>query len=202
MTVGAARVIVPSRVTDAASPANAAVKPTGAQLLAAFPPRPLAASWAATEASRAEVLARVLAPPFILDNPTSQQTRRMGALAVLSWLHSQAEGSWQQRWQASGAEDRPDWRDAVTAAAAGRQPTKAAPGTQLPHLGPGLLVLICADVIRPSLGWLLRFAAVRRGLAAEMARTRDSDTFAALAELCARARVGLQTGQQALTASP
>jgi integrase len=59
-------------------------------------------------------------------------------------------------------------------------------------------VLICADVIRPSLAWLLRFAPARRGLATEMARTRDSVAFAALAELCAQARAGLQTGQQAL----
>jgi site-specific recombinase XerD len=72
-------------------------------------------------------------------------------------------------------------------------------GRQLPHLSPGLLVLVCADVVRPSLGWLLRFAPARRNLATEMARTRDSATFDALAELCAQARVGLQTGQQALT---
>jgi len=60
-------------------------------------------------------------------------------------------------------------------------------------------VVICADVLRPSLGWLLRFAPARRGLATEMARTRDGAAFAALAELCTQGRVGLQTGQQALT---
>jgi hypothetical protein len=32
-----------------------------------------------------------------------------------------------------------------------------------------------------------------------MARTRDSAAFAALAEFCSHGRVGLQTGQQALT---
>ena len=74
-----------------------------------------------------------------------------------------------------------------------------AAGAQLPHLSPGLLVLICADVIRPSLDWLLRFAPARRGLATEMARTRDTAAFAALAGSCTRGRVGLQTGQQALT---
>jgi hypothetical protein len=178
---------------------NVPVKQTGAQLLAAFPPRPIAPSWPATEAGRAAVLARVLSPPFALDNPLSQQTRRLGVLAVLSWLHTFPGAGWQQRWQASGAEDQLDWRDPVTAAAAGRARSTAAAGTRLPHLGPGLQVLICADVIRPSAGWLLRFAPARRGLAAEMARTRDSAAFAALAESCTRARVGLQTGQQALT---
>jgi hypothetical protein len=184
---------------EAASPTNPAVKPAGVQLLAAFPPRPPAGSWPATEATRAEVLARVLAAPFTLDNRLSQQTRRMGMLAVLSWLQSHPGDSWQQRWQTSGGEDQTDWRDAITAAAAGRRRATAAPGAQLPHLSPGLLVLICADVIRPSLGWLLRFAPARRGLAAELARTRDRSAFAALAELCTRGRVGRQTGQQALT---
>jgi hypothetical protein len=184
---------------EAAAPTSGLVKSTGAQLLAAFPPRPIGSPWPATEASRSAVLARVLAPPFRLDNPASQQTRRLGVLAMLSWLQTQPGDSWQQRWQASGAEDQSDWRDAITAAAAGRSRAGTASGTQLPHLSPGLLVVICADVLRPSLGWLLRFAPARRGLATEMARTRDGAAFAALAELCTQGRVGLQTGQQALT---
>ena len=69
----------------------------------------------------------------------------------------------------------------------------------LPHLSPGLLVLICADVIRPGLDWLLRFAPARHNLATEMARTRDPAAFAALAALCKQGRVGLQSEQQALT---
>ena len=56
--------------------------------------------------------------------------------------------------------------------------------SRLPHLSPGLLVLICADVIRPGLDWLLRFAPARHNLATEMARTRDPAAFAALAAMC------------------
>jgi len=189
--------LAPAKATPMGS---APVKQTGTQLVASFPPRPVASSWPATEAGRSAVLARVLSTPFALDNPGSQQTRRLGVLAVLSWLHTFPGASWQQRWQASGAEDRLDWRDVITAAGAGRSRSKVAAGTRLPHLGPGLLVLICADVIRPSMGWLLRFAPARRGLAIEMARTRDSAAFAALAESCTQGRVGLQSGQQALTA--
>jgi hypothetical protein len=191
--------VIAAPATDAASPTSGPVKSTGAQLLAAFPPRPIASSWPATAASRSAVLARVLAAPFTLDNPASQQTRRLGVLAVLNWLQTHPGDSWQQRWHASGAEDQTDWRDVITAAAAGRSRARTATGTHLPHLSPGLLVLICADVIRPSLGWLLRFAPARRNLATEMARTRDTAAFAALAELCTQGRVGLQTGQQALT---
>ena len=107
---------------------------------------------------------------------------------MLGWLRERPGDSWQQRWRASGAEDQPDWRLLVGT-------DRAKP---LPHLTSGLLVLICADVIRPSLDWLLRFAPARHNLAAEMARTRDRAAFAELAALC-QGRVGLQSQQQALT---
>ena len=174
-----------------------AVRPaggTGAELAARFPPRPVIWSWPQTRASRPEVLARLLAAPFALGNALSQQTRRQGLLTVVSWLESQAGDTWQERWAASGAEAAPDWRDL---AACWR--TERTGGTGRPaHIGPGLLVLICADVIRPGLAWLSGFAPARRGLAEEMARTRDSAAFAELARMCQRNAVGAQTGQTAL----
>ena len=181
---------VVSRPAGAAPAVTGSANPTGAQLAASFPPRPVASSWPGTEATRSEVLARVLSAPFALDNRLSQQTRRLGVLAVLGWLRARSGESWQQRWRASGAEDQPDWRGLV-----GSDPAKP-----LPHLSPGLLVLVCADVIRPSLDWLLRFAPARHNLAVEMARTRDpSGAFTALTALCRSGRVGLQSQQQALT---
>ncbi|HTQ19130.1 site-specific integrase [Mycobacterium sp.] len=171
-----------------ASPPAGSVKSTGTQLVAAFPPRPLAASWPATQARRSAVAERVLAAPFALDNPGSQRNRRLGVLAVLGWLHGQSGECWQQRWRASGAEDQPDWRLLVGI-------DRAKP---LPHLTSGLLVLICADVIRPSLAWLLRFAPARHNLAPEMARTRDGAAFAELTAL-SQDRIGLQCQQRALT---
>ena len=60
-------------------------------------------------------------------------------------------------------------------------------------------MLICADVIRPSLGWLLNTAAARRGLAVEMARTRDAAAFAELNSMWTAGAVGRQVGQQAMT---
>jgi len=171
-------------------PVTGSVNPTGAQLAAAYPPRPVASSWPATEATRSDVLARVLSAPFALDNRGSQQTRRLGVLTVLGWLRTQPGASWQLRWRASGAEDHPDWRLLV-----GTDPAKP-----LPHLSPGLLVLICADVIRPSLDWLLRFAPARHNLGAEMARTRDpSGALNTMTALCRSGRIGLQSQQQALT---
>jgi integrase len=199
VNAGSGQLTAAPAATAVASPQDVPAKQTGAQLLAAFPARPVASSWPATEADRSAVLARVLAAPFTLDNPVSQQIRRLGVLAVLSWLQTHPGDSWQQRWQASGAENHHDWRDMISASAAGRSRSKVAAGRQLPHLSPGLLVLVCAGVIRPSLAWLLRFAPARRGLATEMARTRDGAAFAVLGHMCARGQVGLQTGQQALT---
>ena len=130
-----------------AAPAGiGAVRPaggTGAELAARFPARPVISSWPQTRASRHEVLARLLAAPFALDNALSQQTRRQGLLTVVSWLESQAGDTWQERWAASGAEAAPDWRDLVTCWRTGRAGSSQRPA----HIGPGLLVLICADVI-------------------------------------------------------
>ncbi len=60
-------------------------------------------------------------------------------------------------------------------------------------------MLICADVIRPGLDWLLRFAPARHNLAAEMARTRDRARRSPSSPRCVEGRVGLQSQQQALT---
>ena len=177
---------LPRPAADA--PVTAAPGPgvTGPQLMDRFPPRSPIGSWSATRPRRSEVLARLLAPPFALDHKGSQQARRLSVLSVVNWLATQPGDTWQDRWRASGAEDQPDWRTLVTG------------GRPASDLGPGLLMLICADVIRPSLGWLLNSPPARRNLAVEMARTRDPGAFAALERMCTAGAVGLQVGQQAL----
>jgi Phage integrase family len=172
--------------------------PNGSELLTRFPPRPVPSSWPMTEADRPQMVGRLLAPPFALARSLSQQSRRRGVLAVVSWLQARPGDTWQARWLASGAEQQTDWRNLVSTpagpTAAGSQPTKP-----LSFLSSGLLVLICGDVIRPSLGWLLASAPARRGLAVEMARTRDAVVFDQLAQSCRDGAVSLQNGQQALT---
>jgi hypothetical protein len=164
---------------------------TGAELLARFPSRPAAASWPATRATRQKVLSRLLALPFALDNPASQQGRRLGLVTVVNWLESQPGDSWQDRWLGSGAETRGDWRELITAWQAARAGTpSAALPKPAPHAGAGLLVLIGADVIRPGIGWLLRCPSAPRNLAAEMARIRDGKSFAELAALCQSGSTG------------
>ena len=180
--------------TAAARPVTGIPQPGGgasADLLARFPPRPAALSWPATLAARQEVLARLLAPPFPLDNPLSQQGRRLGLVSVVSWLEAQPGGSWQDRWLASGAENTPDWR--ILAGGWRTRRTGISlpgPARPAPHAGAGLLALICADVIRPGTGWLVSCPAAPRNLAAEMARTRDPAAFAELTALCQSGSVG------------
>ena len=167
------------------------VSGASAELLARFPPRPAASSWPATRVTRQEVLARLLAPPFPLDNPLGQQGRRLGLVSLVSWLEAQPGGSWQDRWLASGAEGAADWRILITAWKA-RRTGISLPGTASPppHAGAGLLVLIGADVIRPGMGWLVSCPAAPRNLAAEMARIRDPAAFTELAALCQSGSVG------------
>jgi len=107
--------------------ADGVANPTGAVLAASFPSRPMAASWPATEADRGAVVDRVLAAPFALDNPGSQQTRRLGVLAVLGWLRAQSGESWQQRWRSSGAEEQPDWRRLGARTVSDRERTPTGP---------------------------------------------------------------------------
>ena len=178
-------------VTVATAPAERS------ELLDRFPPRPGATSWPVTEAPRSAMVKRLFAAPFALENRLSQlQGRRPGVLAVVSWLQARPGETWQERWLSSGAEHATDWRNLV-AVPNGRagQNTARPPG----HLAPGLLVMICADVIRPSLPFLLASAGTRRNLTAEMARVRDPQGFAALARAVDADGVGLQSGQQALT---
>ena len=67
--------------------------PTAAALLNQFPPRRPESSWSATEQSREQVSARLLAPPFVLDAPGTQARRRAGIGKILRWLqHSTIPG--------------------------------------------------------------------------------------------------------------
>jgi len=139
---------------------------------------------------------RLFSPPFALENRLSQQSRRFGVLAIVSWLQARPGGTWQERWLSSGAETAADWRTLVDPSDGQAGPSATRP---LGHLAPGLSVMICADVIRPGLPFLLASAGTRRNLALEMARTRDPEGFAALVRSVDDGDLGLQAGQQALT---
>ena len=137
-----------------------------------FPPRPDLDAWPQTLLARAGVDGLLAAAPFTVAGQAGEQNRHRGIGIVLDWLQAQPGDTWQQRWQASGAgqDGRADWRAfPVRWRVAAGSPATAWDGRVVTA---GLLSLICADVIRPGIGWMLTTATPKR-LAAEMARTRD-----------------------------
>ena len=159
-----------------------------------FPPRPVLATWAATGQARPAVVARLLAPPFLGGDSQTRCNRKLTLLKVLDWLELQPGRSWQERWDASGAgvDGRLDWRLRLIdeLKAAGNLGPRGERISSI--LGMGLVQLIGADVLRPSLGWLMATASPLR-IANEMARVRDPGGLARLKALRATSTVGDST---------
>lgn len=172
-------------------------QPAAAALRTRFPSRPVATTWPQTRCSRRLVLQRLLAVPFVADTMTGEENRRRGLRIVLDWLQAQPGDTWQQRWLASGADGSgsTDWRSFPVRwrKASTQWECRFDPMV----LGSGLLSLICADVIRPGVPWLLTTATPKR-LAAEMARTRDPAGFADLRAHCDANPAGESTTRVAL----
>jgi len=162
-----------------------------------FPARSVPADWPATRLPAEQLLTRLLATPFVADHSASESNRRRGLRLVVAWLQDQPGHSWQQRWLASGAgaDGRADWRRLPIQWA--RANALAPTSFDAKVVATALLSLVCADVIRPDLAWLLTTTTPKR-LATEMARTRDPAGFAALTERCAARPVGECTTRVAL----
>ena len=188
-------------VTTVTGPASAVVlAATTAResMRARFPARRVPAAWPATLQPRGTAGERLTRPPFVLDDVKRQQRRVRGLAMLLDWLAAQPGQSWQERWLASGA-DR--------AGAGWRQlPAQWLRDCGLPGEGrqaelcAALTVVICADLIRPSLGWLVSADARGNGaLVRGMARTRDGQGLGRLQELCDRdPGVSARAGRQAV----
>lgn len=196
MTTGADRDT--QLITGSAPPA--AARRTGTQsetLRKRFPARRLATSWPRTELSRQSVLEQLGTALFVADGSAGEDNRRRGVRIVLDWLETQPGETWQQRWLASGADHdgRIDWRGLPIRWRKASTSFDCRFDAQV--LGTGLLSLMCADVIRPGLAWLLTTATPKR-LASEMARTRDPVGFTELTARCEANPVGESTTGVAL----
>ncbi len=104
-----------------------------------------------------------------------------GREALLDWLAGQDGGSWQQRWLASGAD--------AAAAAWWQLPRDwlRRSGSPVPTVAPlvsALIAAICADIVRPSLAWLVAGGRDHGELTRVMAVMRDPDGFARLRAVC------------------
>ncbi|MGH3305680.1 MAG: hypothetical protein ACRDOK_29245 [Streptosporangiaceae bacterium] len=166
---------------DVAPPAATTARES---MRARFPARPVPASWPATLQPRDTAWERLNRPPFVLDDAKGQQRRVRGLAPLLDWLAAQPGQTWQERWLASGADH---------AGAGWRQ----LPAAWLHHHGlhserrqaelcAALTVAICADLVRPSLGWLVSADARGNGALVRLCR---NCVATARAETCSRCGV-------------
>ena len=163
-----------------ASPVPTPVQGRKSQLRARFPARLAEAWWPHTAQGHEEMLRRLTSPPFDCERKATRAARRRGVTKLLRWLTSFPGDTWQQRWLAAGAEEHPG-------ASWVQLPLDWLRGHGLPasydpeELSAGLLMLICGDVIRPGLPWML--TRTHRYLASAMAETRDPAGFGRLCQL-------------------
>jgi len=165
------------------------IGPDMRQLWERFPPRGSSRTWPATERPSESVLAEMIAASSDLDETGAQQRRRLGMVRLLGWLSEQSGDTWQQRWETSGADasGNADWW----------KPMLAWARPQRPHCGVTLssnmrvcaLMLVCADVIRPTVEWVLNPRAPQN-LVPLMATLRDPDGFTELGALCDASHAG------------
>jgi hypothetical protein len=151
-----------------------------------FPPRPVLSSWPASEVSGEQALAALTAPPFVLDRREAQYRRAAGVRLLLDWLSAQDGVSWQDRWLASGADVAGErWRQ-VPADWLRRQGDYS--NWRQDALVGALSVAVSADLLRPSLSWLVDGGPARGGLLVRnLEACRDPDGFARLAQHCCTA---------------
>ncbi len=147
-----------------------------------FPPRPVATDWPATRQGRGEARERLTSGIFVLPNADSQDKRVRGLSWLLDWLADQPGETWQQRWMAAGADAAGGaWRQVPIAWQHER-------GREVrwlrAELSGALVVVICGDLVRPSLSCLVAGAAGKGSLIRNLARIRDPQGFARLGQLC------------------
>jgi integrase len=160
---------------------DAALTASGVVLRTRFPARALVSHWSGAQLSRAEVLALVRSPLGPCASRLENDDRR-GLLLLLDWLEEQPGNTWHERWMRSGADEaREEWAG---------EPRRWLEGlgtyspSRLTLMTASLLILIGADVVRPSLEWLLTGGAKRK-VTRNIIRARDPEGFERLDRICA-----------------
>jgi integrase len=120
-------------------------------------------------------LARVLAG----GRSAGQGYARVGPGALLDWLEDQPGATWQERWLASGADQAgtPGWRELPRhwLLERGRPPAYWLAGMSV-----ALRAAAAADIVRPSMHWLLAGGAANNHFTRALAAERDPAGFARL----------------------
>ena len=154
-----------------------------------YPPRAVPESWRGTCPDADLLLTRMLEPPFT--EAAARLRRRRGMVSLIEWLSGHPGQTWQERWQATGGDDLGNaewWRPSLKDLQSGSLRSGSSVAVTS-NLRVSLNLLVCADVIRPSLRWLLTPFAPHH-LATDMARVRDRDGFAELAARCEASGAG------------
>ncbi len=146
-----------------------------------FPPRPVQVDWPATRCDRHEAVQVVLTASSALPGSRVYGDKRRGIPLLLDWLAEHPGRTWQQRWLASGADAAGD--DWARAPAQWLRDQGRYSQSQLDLMTSSLLIAAGADLVRPSLRWLLT-GGRKRKLALNMIRSRDRDGFEKLRLLC------------------
>ncbi|MGH3446926.1 MAG: tyrosine-type recombinase/integrase [Nocardioidaceae bacterium] len=136
-----------------------------------------------TRADRAAVAAKLTQPPFIPDPPRGRHVNaaRVGVGLLLGWLSDQPGQTWQERWQASGLEaEGRSWRQVPVGWLHAHGHVAAWKRDAFIR---ALQAGIGADLIRPSLGWLVSATFSQGSLVNVMARCRDVEGFGRLGAL-------------------
>ena len=113
-------------------------------------------------------------PPFVLDRREAQYRRVAGLRLLLDWLTAQPATSWQDRWMASGADAAGERWPEVPARWL-RQQGYHSTWRQDALVG-ALPLAVSADLLRPSLHWLVDGGGARGGLLARTLRHRGAPT--------------------------
>jgi len=145
---------------------------------AGFPARPDQAEWLATRLGHDAVLGLITRPPFTASNPGTRNGQIRGVNLALDWLVSHPGGTWQKRWLASGAEDTgKDWKQDCAA----WMDTRGVRARQrMDLLSVGLILGICAGIVRPGLHWLAASGVSPCALGRNLERTRDQSGLSRL----------------------
>lgn len=173
-------VLVPTAAVGTSSPPR--LQPRSWQmaqkLLEQFPPRAVPDDWPETRASAAEILTRLREPALCAPSEGASLARRTGAKQILQWLSQFPGETWQQRWNASTG---PASSMAALDESVLRAPHDPADsGWGISRVPSGMLALMCADVLRPGVGWLTHNSR-SKFLAGAIAQSRDPEGFARLA---------------------
>jgi integrase len=143
-----------------------------------FPARPDVTDWPGAALPRAEAL-RQLARVLANGRSAGQRCARVGPGALLDWLEGQPGAAWQERWLASGADQAgtPGWRELPRRWLLDRG---RPPAYWLSGMSVALRAAACADIVRPSMGWLLAGGAASNHFTRALAAERDPAGFARL----------------------